>query len=226
MLGFFGSLSFFLSGLVKMEQVSPILEFGWNPVVEAVYTNTIMFPFGEMVAFTFLLPYINNRKKVLKTGVAGILISGVLITYSTFINLAVLGVDVMTTAQFPLLSAIQGVEIMDFIEHLDVLAVLALIIGAFFKIAVFYYAAIVAMSDLFKVENKERLIIPTAIVILYTSIIIADNFPAHLDEGKFALTSIFPLFAVGFPVLYFLIAFIKDKINKNKIGRTSENKSV
>ncbi|ARI78794.1 GerAB/ArcD/ProY family transporter [Halobacillus mangrovi] len=225
-LGFFGTLFFYLSGLVDIKQVLPVFEFGWKPIIKTVYTNTIMFPFGEMVAFTFLLPYIKNRKNILKTGVAGILLSGILISYSTFINLAVLGVDVVTRSQFPLLSAIQGVEILDFIEHLDVMAVLVLIIGAFFKIAVFYYAAIVAMSDLFKVDKKEKLIIPTAIVILYTSIIIADNFPAHLDEGTFALKTIFPLFAVGFPILYCLIAFIKEKVSKHKQGRTSENNSI
>ncbi|GGF22318.1 spore germination protein KB [Halobacillus andaensis] len=225
-LSMLGSLFFFLSGLINIKQVLPVLEFGWEPVIQAVYTQTIMFPFGEMVAFAFLLPYINNRKKVLKTGISGILVSGILITYSTFINLTVLGVDVVTRSQFPLLSAIQGIEIMELIEHLDVIAVLTLVIGVFFKTAVFYYAAIVAMADLFKVEKKEKLIFPTAIVILYTSIIIADNFPAHLDEGKFALITIFPLFAVGFPMLYCLIAFIKEKASKHKHGRTNKNTSV
>ncbi|SFG15339.1 spore germination protein KB [Halobacillus alkaliphilus] len=213
-LGALGSLFFYFSGLIDVKQLLPLLESGWKPVLKAVYTNTIMFPFGEMVAFTFILPYIEKKKQVLKVGMAAVIVSGLLITYSTAINLSVLGVDIMTRSQFPLLSAVQGIEIMNFIEHLDVMAVLVLIIGVFFKISVFYYAAIVAMADLFKVTHKKRLIFPTAIIILNTSLIIAGNFTEHLNEGKFVLRTIFPIFAVGFPVLYCLIAFFKSKVTR------------
>ncbi|MFB5661479.1 GerAB/ArcD/ProY family transporter [Alteribacillus sp. HJP-4] len=222
-LAMIGSLLIFISGLVNINNLLPLLEFGWKPVINATYTHTIMFPYGEMVAFTIILPHLKDTRNVLKTGIFGILAGGIFLAYSMALNISVLGLDVTNRSQFPLLSAIQGIQIMNLIEHLDVMALLTLIIGVFFKIAVFYYAAIVVMADLFKVDDKKKLVMPTAIVILYISIIIAENFSHHLDEGKFSLKTIFPLFAVGIPAFYCFIAFIKEKINKKKQGSTSKN---
>ena len=219
MLGILGNLLIYISGLVDVREILPIIEFGWKPILKSIPV-TVMFPFGEMVAFTFLLPYINRRKKILNVGIIGIVLSGVIISYTTFINLSVLGIEILTRTEFPLLITVKGIEIRGIIEHVDVIAVLTLIFGAFFKIAIFYFAAIVAISDLFKVEKKENVILSTGLVILFTSMIIAANFPEHLNEGEFALKSIFPLFSFVFPFLYCLVAFIREKVNKHRLGIT------
>lgn len=52
-----------VSGLIHLDNLLPVLENGWNPVIRTFLGETLTFPFGEMVVFTMLLPFINDTKK-------------------------------------------------------------------------------------------------------------------------------------------------------------------
>lgn len=58
-----GMLLITFSGLIHLENLQPILENGWMPILKTMTRQTINFPFGEMVVFTMVLPYLNDKKK-------------------------------------------------------------------------------------------------------------------------------------------------------------------
>uniref|UniRef100_UPI0031010F23 GerAB/ArcD/ProY family transporter n=1 Tax=Priestia megaterium TaxID=1404 RepID=UPI0031010F23 len=171
------------SGLIDVTHLKPVLEEGLLPVLKVVFTQTLYFPFTEVIVFTMLLPYLNNPKKAKVTMLCATGLSGINLAITMLINISVLGVNLTARSQFPLLSTVQSIQVADFLERLDVFFMLAMVIGIFFKVSVLFYAVVIGTANLFKIKSPSRLSYPLGIVILFLSITIASNVQEHLHEG-------------------------------------------
>ncbi|MFD2925642.1 GerAB/ArcD/ProY family transporter [Halobacillus naozhouensis] len=209
LIGVVGTILVLVSGMIEVHNLLPILENGWGPVLQA-WPTTYTFPFGEMVAFTVLLPYLNRPNLGLRVGLSAMSFSGILLMWVVAMEVAVLSVYVATRSTFPLLSAIGLVNMTGFFQRLDVVVVLTLIIGGFFKIAVFFYAALISATEVFRVSKYTRLIFPFSIVILLSSMTVANNYAGHIQEGLEISTYYASLpFQTGIPLLLLVIALIR-----------------
>ncbi|SDH48038.1 GerAB/ArcD/ProY family transporter [Alteribacillus bidgolensis] len=209
-----GFILVIVSGLIDIKNLKPVLESGVMPVVKTFLKETWYIPFGEVVAFIMIFPYINRPKKLKKAGIAAIVLSGVNLVITMAINIAVLGVDLTSRSQFPLLNTIQAIQVAEFLERLDVFFMIALIVGGFIKITIYFYAAVTGVSNLFHVKKASKLAYPLGIVVLILSLSIASSYTEHIQEGL-TLVSLYmhlPL-QVIIPILLLIIAFFK---NKNK----------
>jgi spore germination protein KB len=208
------------SGLVDFRQLQPVLENGWKRVVKVVLTETLYIPFGEMIVFTMLFPYMNNPAKVKRVVISGMVFSGLNLAITMTLNCAVLGADSVARSSFPLLDTIRRIQIAHFLERLDVLFMIALIIGGFFKVSVFFYASVVGTAQLFSVERHQRLIYPLGLIVLILSIAIAGSYPEHIAEGL----KIVPLYMhiplqVIVPLCLLLICEIRHRYVNHQLGR-------
>lgn len=68
---------------------------------------------------------------------------------------------------------------------------MTLIIGDFFKIAVFYYAAVMAATDVFHIKDYRKLVHPIGIIILFISMMLSGNFAEQIEEGDVLLVTVF-----------------------------------
>ncbi|WP_199621149.1 GerAB/ArcD/ProY family transporter [Paenibacillus alkalitolerans] len=212
--GFISNFLMYASGIADYHQLLPVLAKGWEPVVNTAATQTFEFPFSELICFTMLFPYLNDPKNGVRAGFAAVLFSGLTLSFSIAMYIAVLGVDIAGRATFPLLSAISMINIGEFIQRLDVFAVLTLIIGDFFKVGIFFYAAVIGGADLFRIQDYRKLVYPFALLILIISMIIASNFAEHIEEGNFALRTVFLLFGVAIPLLLWAAARFRRLVEK------------
>lgn len=208
-LGVLSNFLLLVSGVIDVNKLLPVLEKGWAPVFRTALSQSFEFPFSEMICFTMLLPYLNKPKQGIKLATVTLMTGGLILSFSTAMNIAVLGVDIAGRATFPLLTAISLVNIKEFIQRMDVLVVMTLIIGDFFKVAVFYYAAVLGATEIFGMQDHRKLVYPIGMIIMLLSVIIAVNFSEHIEEGNFALTSIFLLFGVILPILLWTVAFVR-----------------
>ena len=173
-----------ISKLIHLEYLRPILENGWIPIIKTVLKGTITFPFGEMVVFTVLLPYLNQQKKVKQVCIWGIVLSGINLTIAAAINIATLGIDLFIRSPYPLLSTISKIQLANFIERLDVLFMVYLMIGGFIKTTIFYYAAVIGTADLFHFKDYRKISFPIGVIVLVSSMMIAANYTEHINEGQ------------------------------------------
>lgn len=211
-----------VSGIIQISNLEPVLEEGIKPVIKTTFTQTLYFPFGEVIIFSMILPYLNRPEKVKKIGLLAIGFSGLILASVMAINVSVLGVNNITRSPFPLLSTIQTIEVAGFLERLDVYFILISIIGIFFKMCVFFYASVVGTANLFKVKESARLAFPLGLAILILSITIASNFSEHVEEGLHIITLYLHLpFQVIIPTLLLLTAFIKNKKKKSNPSKNS-----
>ncbi|WP_416150856.1 GerAB/ArcD/ProY family transporter [Salipaludibacillus sp. HK11] len=215
LIGLVVNFLYLVSGVIDIENILPFLGEGWKPILDASFPQILTFPFGEIIVFTMLFPLLNNKKSALKVAIFGLVISGLLIAFSQMMNIAVLGVDIVERSSFPLLSSISKIQIGDFLERLDALAVISLIVGLFFKISIFTYAGVVGASILFKVKRYQTLLFPISMIVLGGSMSISESLAEHLDKGFAVVPDYLHLpFQIYIPLVLLVITIIRKKYFK------------
>ncbi|WNS44417.1 GerAB/ArcD/ProY family transporter [Paenibacillus sp. MMS20-IR301] len=199
------------SGLVEYKNLFPLHGSDLREALKSAYPNIWIFPFGELVCFTTIMPQFNKARKIKKTGMLAITVSACLLSFTHAVEMGVLGENLYSRTTFPMFTTITLVNVANFIQRLDAFVMLTLIIGVFFKMSVYCYAAVTIAADLFKVRNSRKLIIPAGVVMLFSSIISAENFPVHMNDGKVFLENILPVFCAVIPILLYLIHRIRRK---------------
>ncbi|WP_129726294.1 GerAB/ArcD/ProY family transporter [Ectobacillus funiculus] len=217
--GVTGSLLTWVSGNVHLPNVQPFLEDGWKPILTTAFPITTFFPFGEMFAFSMVFPYLNQPQSLKKVWLSALISSGLILSYTTTLNIAVLGVEEVERATFPLLSTIGKINLMEFLQRLDAIAVLSFLFTTFFKVSIYFYGAVIGMVDLFKLKNHQQIILPAGIIIIFLSMSIASNFAEHIDEGLIiAPYYLHSMFLLIIPLLMLSIVIIRNHVKnvKNK----------
>lgn len=201
-----------ISGLIHLSNLKPVLETGAIEVMKTAFTKTVFFPFGEIIVFLMIFPYISQPRKLIKIGLGGLLVSGLFLAFTMAVNITVLGVDYTSRSQYPLLTLIQSIELAGFIERLDIYFMVELLIGGFLRLTVFTYAAVTGASRLFHIKESSQLVYPMGIVILLLSILIASSYAEHTEEALGWLQTYvhFP-FQVLIPIMLVIIAYFKNK---------------
>ncbi|MFG6150284.1 GerAB/ArcD/ProY family transporter [Halobacillus sp. B23F22_1] len=216
-IGIAGSFFVYLTGRVDIDHLRPVLEYGWKPILTTSFPLITNFPFGEMIVFSMLLPYLNRPKSAKNVWLTAIILSGLVLSYTTSLNIAVLGLEEVEKSNFPLLTTIGRVNILEFIQRLDAFVVFTLLINTFFKTSILFYGAVIGMVDLFNLQNHRQIVFPAGVILLLLSMIIASNFVEHIEEGQNTVQNvIYPSLMLFIPLAMLLISFIKNGVKKKK----------
>lgn len=211
-LGPISLLLLFASGVIDINRLLPVLGNGLGPVIQTTLKQTIEFPHEEVICFTMLLPYLNHRQKGISAGFAAVLISGIVLSFSTALNMAALGIEIADRSTFPLLSTIRLINIGEMIQRLDVFVVLTLIIGDFFKVAIFFYAGVIAAADLTRTKDYRKLVLPVGVIIIIMSMMISSSFVEQIEEGDILLVTVFLFFGVLLPTFLLVTAVVRKRL--------------
>jgi len=207
-----GFILVFFSDVLHPENLQPVFEHGIQPIIKSVFPTMFTFPFGEMVVFLMILPLLTNLKYRMKAGIAGMMVAGILLTVTTVIDIAVLGLYTASNAVFPLLLTAEKLKVGDFWEGMDAFALSMLIICGFFKITLFFYAAVAAATDVLGLKKGKILIVPMGLAVLVTSIFMASNVVEHLETGLDMVPYVFHLpLQVGIPLLSVLGIWVRKR---------------
>ena len=220
-LAIFGFVLIVLSGVMDIDRILPILENGFVPVLKTVVTETMNVPFGEVMIFTIIFPYLNNNRRMRIIGVGAMLLSGIMIAGTMLINILTLGFHVVEDSGFPLLATIQMISVAAFIERLDVLFLIVLFIDVFSKLVLFFYFGLIGLTELFGLESHKQISYPIGMIVLFCSLTIATNYSeyAYQSINISARYFSFPL-QVIIPLILLTIAFFKKR--KQAGGKSPE----
>ena len=206
-------LCFSIEGF-NFKNITPVLGEGIKPVLRAAFPAVLTFPFGETVIMTMFLPVLHSNSKVhaKKVGIAVILGGGILLIANSLMIISALGPEIYIREFFPLYVATRLISIADFFERFESLVILMMVAGVFFKVGGWTYGASMAISQLFKLESNDSILIPLGAIITFLSLIIATNFVEHIERGfePFMLYVHVPL-EIVVPILLLCIAYIRKK---------------
>ncbi|MGM0881304.1 MAG: GerAB/ArcD/ProY family transporter [Bacillota bacterium] len=209
-LGILSNIAVIFSGAIDTRNLLPLLGEGWISTIRNAYPNIFMFPFGELICFTTILTHLKQKKIARKTGILAILASTILLSMTHAIEIAVIGAGVYTRTTFPLFTVITTVELAEYLQRLDSFVILALIIGVFFKMTIYAYAASAIAADIFRIREQHKLAYPIGVIIFLLSVLSAWSLPEHNDEGFKVVNIVLPVL-VAIPVLLLFIHLFKKR---------------
>ncbi|RBP93083.1 spore germination protein KB [Cytobacillus firmus] len=208
----------FASGNANLYEIKPVLGDGLKPVLNALFPTLIVFPFGELIAFTLILPVVTNFKYCLRVSMLGVGIAGSLLLFAMFLMIVTLGADALQRSNFPMLSSAREVSIGNFIERIDALVVFIMMLGILVKGSVFMFAGLKGLEYTFRLPYR-YFSLPVAMIVSSFSILISVNFGDHWQEGL----EIVPYFLhlplqFGLPSLLLITVLWKRRKKKAKPG--------
>lgn len=222
-IGLFFLLAVFLffSKEIDFKNLLPVLPEGLRPVFKSVFPGLRGFPFGEMITFTVVLKNAARFKVAKGVSIAGIIVAGGLLMFSSIIQIMTLGVDTKTRSNFPLMSAARTISIAYFVERVDAIVVFIMMLGIIVKISVYYYAGLRGLEHVFRIPYR-YLNLPLSMIIVLLSLLISDNFAEHIEEGlRFVPQYMHVPLQIIFPTLLLGIVFWKVKVKKGSGGKPS-----
>lgn len=199
------------AGLVEYRNLFPLHMGDYVEALDSAYPNILIFPYGELMCFTTILPQFNQARKVKKAGITAVILSAGLLSFTHAIEMSVLGENLYSRTTFPMFTTITMVNIANFIQRLDALVMLTLIIGVFFKLTVYCYAAVAVAADLFNIRDTRKLVNPAGVIMLFSSFVSAQNYSEHMEDGKAFLETILPVFCAVIPILLLVVHLVRRK---------------
>lgn len=214
LLAFTSFILILITGDVSLSNTKPLFEINPQQFFTAVI-HTTFFPFGELIAFTMIFPYLAKKNRARKVSFFSISLAGIILSVTTLLNLCVLGLNLVERSLFPLLTTIQKINLSDFLERLDVFFIIGVIICGFIKMSIFFYVSIIGTASLFNVRDSAAIVYPMGFVTLLLSIAVSSNVSQHFIESTSTAKMFIHLpFEIIIPIMLLLIAVIRKKIRQ------------
>lgn len=212
-------LLFATKNILFFTRLQPILEKGLAFDIAKGW-RLITFPFGEPIVFAMLFKNVNEPQKIRKAVVLSIITEGIVLSAITVMFIAGLGVEYASITNFPLLETLRLIKVGGFLDRLDILIVVTLVVAGFMKISIFMYVATLGTAQLFKVQSLRFLAFPFGALTLICSELVAKNYPQHIKRGLDITVKYIHLpLQIIIPIAALLIAWLKNK-DKSKNSQT------
>jgi spore germination protein KB len=172
--------------------LQPIFHSGWKPVLHGVY-YTLGFPYAELAIFTMLLPFtMYEKKSKLKMYLlSALLINTISLIVVTLCTIMAFG-PLAGAKKYSVFQIARLINIQDFIERVESVIGISLMIGSYMKATIALYILNLAITQLAKLKDNRILIMPIAMSTLPLTLIMFSN------EAEFSekVTEVWPLLNV------------------------------
>lgn len=201
----------YINQSVSLQNLRPVLAQGLIPIIKVAFPEVLTFPFGEMVVFTVIMAGVSKFKYLTSVSIVSVLLSGITLSYFSFLKAAVLTPTMVLISPFPLLSATREISVAKFIERLDAIVVYMMMLGIFVKVCIFFFAGLKGLEYSFRIPYR-YFVVPFAMLITLSSLWVAKNFTEHLEEGvKLVPLYIHIPFQIIIPLCVWLFVKLKAK---------------
>ncbi|ADZ22804.1 Spore germination protein, GRKB (plasmid) [Clostridium acetobutylicum EA 2018] len=199
-----------ISGEVHFKNLTPILGDGLKPILKSL-PGVVWFPFGEIYVFLMYWHYVNDINTIKKASFKAVILSGILLCFTTMINICTLGAKYTSIATIPLVETLRLINIGDIITHLDVIGVIIIFLGGFFKMTLYLNGIAIIINSVFSIKKSQLVLILTGIFMMYFSIYFEPSFAYHQWMFPFDARYYGLPFALIYPQLLLLIYILKKK---------------
>lgn len=207
---------FFLAALlipeINLYNIRPILADGIKPVVKGAY-STFTFPFAETILFTMVLSSLKNKKGYFKVYLIGLLIGGLILFSTSFIEISVLGIHWYSILYFTGYEILTRIDIGEIFKRVEIIGGLVFSVVTFIKLSICFFGATKGIAKLFNYKDYRFIVTPMALLLLNSSILIYDSIMELVEWSS----EIYPYYAIPFQIIIPITIFIILKIKKKYI---------
>jgi spore germination protein KB len=185
----------------------PILENGIEPVAMGAFN--LLSLYSSFIVLGMVFPYVSSKKKLKRLSMFTMLLLIVMFLGPLTGVVAILGEERTVGLYFPTFQILRDIEI-GALQRLDIIGVLLWSMGSFSKISLFFYAIVLGIAQLFKLDDYTMLTIPTAALLAIVALITSDDL---IGVYRF-LRDIYPYYStfIGLviPVILLIISQFKE----------------
>lgn len=165
--------------------------------------------FGESAIMLMLVSFMEKPDKAIKSAVFGIACAGIFVTFVAICVLLVFGPEISGKLRHPSFDLVSYISVLDFIQNLEIVAILVWILSVFIKLSVYFFLACYGTAQLFKLKDWRKMIWLAAILFFA----LAQFYPGTSYTFGFMNTYwiyyALPINAVGIPLFLRMIAVIR-----------------
>lgn len=192
---------------MNLHNIQPILGNGVKPVMKGAI-STVTFPFAETVIFLLVFSSLKEKNSSYKVYIWGLIIGGIIVFSAALTEILVLGENEYTSSVFPSYKAISRVNIGNFIQRIEIIVSINLLVGGFIKICICLMATCRGIAKLLDYKDYRFFVIPISLLMINLSLLIYDS-ATEMFEWAF---SIWVYYALSFQVIIPSIIFVGVKI--------------
>jgi spore germination protein KB len=198
-----------LSGLIHFENVAPILDEGWKPLLKAAFPGLISFPFGELILFLMFWKYTDDEAGMVRMTMKCYLFSGLFISATNLLLYAGLG-TMAKLITVPLMELASLIGVANFFERIDPLVAILLFTGVFFKLAAYYMGAVLGLQQLFNRLGRHAVWIAGSAI--FGGSFLFKSYMEQVTVGfKYNLKLHFPIFQIVLPLALLGAVIVKQR---------------
>src|SRR5699024_11349851 len=173
--------------------------------------------FSESVVMLALIYFTNHEKnqQVMKSALWGVTLSAM---FSGIILIAVIltfGPNISSHMLYPAFDMVSYIFVMEFIQNMEILAVLISILSVFIKLSIYYFLVCYIIAQLLKAEKVNKIALYIAPIIFIATILIPIIYFVLKYENTFWIYFALPVQMFAIPLLFYMIIKIK-KVFMNK----------
>lgn len=199
---------------LQIRRMFPMFEDGIMPSIEGALAP--MGWFSEFALITFMLPFLVNRKKGLKTAMMSMFFVSFTLVMVNFVLLFLVGGGVANIL-YPFMSAVRYISIADFFEHVESLVMAIWVMGAFLKISVFYYSLSLGTAQWLNVSSIRHVVFPIGILLVLFTYWTPPTLPGLSHYLGSHLPYILMGFQTGLPLLLLMIAYLRSRSMRKRV---------
>lgn len=193
---------------IRLSNFLPLFNINLKEFIQGINVM-ISIPFGEIVGFLMIFPYVNDLKQVKKSAFLGLVIGGMYFLIVILRNIAILG-ELGSIHVLPSYQVARLINVGEIITRMEILVSLVFLFCMFIKISIFYYATVLSLAQLFKLQSYKPLVIPVGIISLILAI---DMFRSSVEEAYIG-ANIYPIYAIPFIILFPIVSWVIASIKK------------
>jgi spore germination protein KB len=155
--------------------------------------------------------FMDKKESIRKISLLVFGITGGLLVLTNMIIIMTLGSELAMKTEIPLLKIIFDINIADIITNLDIIGVIMIFIGGFYKTVLNLYGAVLAVTTLFKNTNQKWVAIIMGISLIVYSMISFRNITFHRWAGDEIYTPYVHTIFQSIPILIVIMIWLKSK---------------
>ncbi len=190
--------------LMDMRNFLPMLTL--EPIKYVQGTNIVLtIPFGELVIFLMVSPYVAKGKKT--KGIylfAGFIIGSASMLAVVARDTAVLG-STGSLFSLPSFETLRLIRITDSLNRMEILFAIVLVVLLFFKVMILFYSSVMAMAQLFNLKTYNPLVLILAVFIVAYAYFVFPTAEIHSMYSRQTAPIAWVLFEFLLPLLVLIV---------------------
>ncbi|WP_274649596.1 GerAB/ArcD/ProY family transporter [Paenibacillus humicola] len=203
-------LSFALNmGIMDWKHILPVYwDSGWQRIMSGAYAPASFF--GESFLLLSLIAHMKNPSQALSRSMLGIAVTVITVAAATVMVLTVFGPHVAAKLRFPYFMLVRSINILNFIQNVDIFVIFIWVFGVFAKICFYLFLTSSEMALCIRVKDWRKIIWFSTPVIFLIALLIPKELTIEKLQALWRWIVI-PVCGIAIPLLLWIVTAAKKK---------------